>query len=588
LKISFAALLTVLLFALFSGCGGSNGHNILATTKKTGRATFTVKWPQRVTSLGRSRLIPDASNSIKVEIKNGNVPVTAQTLPRPASGGSSTATFNTLPVGSLTVTATAYPQTNGTGTAQAIATTPLVIQSAQNTPFSLTMASTIDHLELTASTSTLAAGGSLPLALAAKDASGVVVLLSPAKLQWTSSNPAAATVDNTGKVTGLLKGATDVSVNDTESGKSATISLTVSAAIQMSVAYQIDATHAGHAVFGTALTFPSSPTWSIDVGGDVSYPLIANGMVYIMSNNGGLYALDKATGSLVWGPVNSGRSHAYDRGKIFTLSLGGTLQSFDAATGQPGWSVQLPGQYSFDATPTAVNGIVYAGGAGSGGTVYAVDETNGALLWTASVANGDQSSPAISKDGLFVSYPCQVYKFDPISGAPRWHYNGPCDGGGGRTTAYDSGQLYSRDLGSGTIFDAATGAQIGTFPGGRIPALSPNVAYIQDGYYFQGGGTLRAVDRTNQQVLWSFAGDGALSSAPLLIDQTVIVGSNSGTVYALDAASGQTLWSGSAGAAIPYPDEQNVSQPLTGFAAGEGYLIVAAGHRLTAWSIVGP
>ena len=36
--------------------------------------------------------------------------------------------------------------------------------------------------------------------------------------------------------------------------------------------------------------------------------------------------------------------------------------------------------------------------------------------------------------------------------------------------------------------------------------------------------------------------------------------------------------------AIPAPDEQNVSQPLTGLAAGQGLLVVPAGNVLRAYS----
>jgi outer membrane protein assembly factor BamB len=89
-------------------------------------------------------------------------------------------------------------------------------------------------------------------------------------------------------------------------------------------------------------------------------------------------------------------------------------------------------------------------------------------------------------------------------------------------------------------------------------------------------------------VLWSFAGDGHLVSAPIVIDNRVIVGSGTGNVCVLDAATGTQIWSGSAGAAISGPDEQGVSQPLAGIGAGEGYLIVPAGSVISAWHISGP
>jgi outer membrane protein assembly factor BamB len=365
-----------------------------------------------------------------------------------------------------------------------------------------------------------------------------------------------------------------------------------------SVAYQIDYAHSGRAVFGSPIVFPPSSTWSVTLPAAVSYPLIAGGKVYVTTAGPNtptglygteLYALDAQTGNIAWGPVPiSGTylwsGHAYDHGKIFVVNFDGLLRSFDASTGQAGWSTQLPGQYAFTSPPTAVNGVVYVGGAGSGGTVYAVDEANGNVLWTAGVANGDQSSPTVSADGVFVSYPCQVYKFDPLSGATLWHYSGGCSGGGGRTAAFANDRLYVRDWTnpSSQIFDAATGTSIGTFSATAIPALA-----TQTGYFMQAG-TLRGIDLASQQVLWSFAGDGQLTSAPIVINQVVIVGSASGAVYALNAATGAIIWTGAAGAAIAAPDEQNVSQPLTGFGAGEGYLVVPAGNLLTAWRITGP
>jgi outer membrane protein assembly factor BamB len=277
-------------------------------------------------------------------------------------------------------------------------------------------------------------------------------------------------------------------------------------------------------------------------------------------------------------------AHAYDHGKIFVVSYDGLLRVFDAATGQTGWSTQLPGQYAFSAPPTAVNGVVYVGGAGSGGTLYAVDESNGNVLWTAGVANGDRSSPAVSSDGIFVTYPCQAYKFDPLTGAAKWHYNGGCSGGGGRTAAFANDRLYMRDWTNpvSLIFNAATGVQTDTFTASAIPAFS-----AQSGFFLDAG-MLRAVDLNTQNALWNFTGDGSLVSAPIVIDDVVIIGSSSGNVYALNAATGAQTWSGSAGAAITPPDELNLTPPITGFGAGEGYLVVPAGSVLTGWHLSGP
>ncbi len=210
-----------MLFLLFlAGCGGGNNSQSVATGGQ-GRATLTVQWPTR------SRLIPDASNSINVVINQGTTVVAHQTLARPAMGGTSTATFASLPTGALSATATAYPNTDGTGVVQATGTVSLVIVANQATSFSITMASTITHLDLTAPNATINAGAKLQIVATAKDTSGAMVLTTPGRLTWLSSASGVATVDGNGLVTGLSAGSTDISVTDTESGKAAKTTITV-------------------------------------------------------------------------------------------------------------------------------------------------------------------------------------------------------------------------------------------------------------------------------------------------------------------------------------------------------------------------
>ncbi len=429
------------------------------------------------------------------------------------------------------------------------------------------------------------------------------------QVTWQVSDPAKAMVSPTGLVTGQSYGSTTVTATLGSISGSTLVNVfqptpSPTPPLSQSVTYQIDYAHSGRAVFPYSITFPNNPAWSKTLNGAISYPLIADGKVFVTTAAAGgggygtsLYALNAQTGAIVWGPVTISGTYywsasAYDHGKIFVINFDGLLRSFDAATGTPGWSKQLPGQYAFSAPPTAVNGIVYIGGAGSGGTLYAVDEMTGNVLWTAPVANGDQSSPTVSSDGVFVSYPCQVYKFDPITGTSLWRYSGPCSGGGGKTSAYANGLLYVRDFVNfnspfGQIYDATSGTQVstfnvGTFQVGPIPALGTTTGF------FLNSGTLQAIDLASRNLLWSFTGDGQLVSAPIVINEAVIVGSGSGKVYARNITNGANLWEGNVGASIVAPDEQNVSQPLTGIGAGEGYLVVPAGNVLTAWKLSGP
>lgn len=228
--------------------------------------------------------------------------------------------------------------------------------------------------------------------------------------------------------------------------------------------------------------------------------------------------------------------------------------------------------------------MIYTGGAGSGGTVYAVDANSGAVLWTTPVMNGGMSSPAVDNEGVYVSYSCpNVYKLNPATGAVIWHYTTGCSGGGGKTPALYNGRLYVRDF-SDSIFDSQTGTIVGNFNAKNTPAFSGNMGFFLNGPHFFGSfGTLEARDVNTNTVLWSFAGDGQLQSAVLVVNGYVYVGSAQGRLYAVDAGTGQQVWVTTAGTSIPFVDEQNVSQPLTSFAAAEGLLVVPTSTTLVAY-----
>ena len=357
-----------------------------------------------------------------------------------------------------------------------------------------------------------------------------------------------------------------------------------------SVTWQNNTVHDGFDPASPLVT-PLSLRWTHDFGGNgvtsISYPLIAQGLVFVTTagmNGKTLWALDEHTGATMWSVDIPGTysfaNAAYDSGKVFVVNFNGLMKTFDAATGTLLWSVSLPGQYAFTSPPTAVNGIVFAGGAGSGGTVYAVNETNGAVLWTMGVENGDHSSPAVTGGSVFVSYACpQSYAFNAATGQQLWHYSSCCEGGGGATPVVHGGQVYVRDdycdQTNGLVLDANTGTVTGGFNSNRPPAFVGDLAL-----YFQSG-TLRGIDLPSQQVLWSFAGDGGLTSAPVIVNQTIYIGSNSGTLFGLNT-SGQQIWSTQVGAPIPGPDEQNAFL-TTGLGSGDGLLVVPAGHVLAAY-----
>ena len=219
--LSRVVLLPLLLSAaLLAGCGG--GGSLLPAVptppagplaQAAGAATFTVKWPDRSASPRLSRLIPAASNSIVLIVKRGGTVVASQTLTRPAA----TLTLPNLPVGTLTVSAAAYPSSTGTGAVQASASAPLVITSGQSTPLTITLADTITSIRVSSASQGLSLGGTLALTATAYDASGNVVLTG-SSIGWTSARTAVATVSSAGVVSGIAVGSSLIQATDSESG----------------------------------------------------------------------------------------------------------------------------------------------------------------------------------------------------------------------------------------------------------------------------------------------------------------------------------------------------------------------------------
>ncbi len=385
-------------------------------------------------------------------------------------------------------------------------------------------------------------------------------------------------------------GAVTVAISDPSSSIGTTPGLTLNIAAQSidAAAFQINPAHTG-AINFASVNFPSSAVWSTDVGGTPSYALIVQGKVIVTVEIGGaagstqLVALDQGTGAVVWGPVAiAGLGNAaYDAGQVFVLSApfgaSATIEAFDVTTGQMHWSTQ-PAVHATDfAAPTAANGVLYIASFEGGNNLYALDEKTGAVVWTQSTDGGAGSIPAVSADGVYVSYGCGVYDFRPATGESIWQNTIGCSGGGGATPVVANQLLYSPGGSFGnneSIYTAETGILTGTYASDSPPAINANM-----GYFLQSR-TLNAVTNANSTRQWSFTGDGQLDGAPIAVNQYVFIGSYSGNLYALDGTSGQQLWAATLPAPITVGD---IELPFSGLSAGDGLLVVPAGTKVTAY-----
>src|SRR5688572_18275381 len=125
-----------------------------------------------------------------------------------------------------------------------------------------------------------------------------------------------------------LVGLFAVSIPNTTSKTKNYLNRSELAGVAQAVAYQIDPAHTGSQ--SDTVTPPLAQRWSRDLGGSTSYPLIAEGKVFVTVANPTtygtkLYALDGSTGATLWGPIELGGIYnfsgiAYEAGRIFALN----------------------------------------------------------------------------------------------------------------------------------------------------------------------------------------------------------------------------------------------------------------------------
>jgi hypothetical protein len=346
--------------------------------------------------------------------------------------------------------------------------------------------------------------------------------------------------------------------------------------------FQIDPAHDGSLTVSTPFAPPFKMHWSVDFGGPVSYPIVADNLVIVIADGPigpHLTALDVATGKPVWQKlINADATFSYlasDSGTLFLSTYGGPLEAFTAATGKSLWATALPDESFFNFVPAAANGSVYASGNGSGAILYGVSAATGAVNWGRGFF-GNTNGATIGPNSVIFSSGCEVASLKPANGRTFWDTNPICDGGPGLPAAYYAGKIYMGKpfftTGQGQIVDATTGRYLGGL-GGNPPAFYRKTSYTIS------AGTLVASNLTSGNTVWSFTKD-TFSNPPIVVNNYVFSLSNGGTLYINNGSNGGLVASFNIGlgslSRIP-------SAPQTGLGAGAGMVFVPSGSKLAAF-----
>lgn len=249
---------------------------------------------------------------------------------------------------------------------------------------------------------------------------------------------------------------------------------------------------------------PPASTWTARTGGDIeASPWADGGMVYAASDDHYLYAVNAATGRVLWRTdVGSER----------------------------------------DSGPVAAYGNVYIG-SWRDHRVYAVDAATGKIRWRFTTGSSIDSTPAVADGYVYIgSDDTRLYKLDAMTGHPIWarHLDGEIDirpavDGGKVFAGSYGGEVYAVSAASGAILWHAT---VGGHIVGSSPVVRDNRVYIGG----DGDGTVYALDERTGAVRWRFRTHGSVDSTPAVADGVVYIGSEDRSLYAISAATGAEMW----------------------------------------------
>jgi outer membrane protein assembly factor BamB len=291
-----------------------------------------------------------------------------------------------------------------------------------------------------------------------------------------------------------------------------------------------------------ASTLLRPPFWRVwTLGGSTLLefpPVMAEGKLFLLKNNGAVYAIDKSTGKVLWKRklgVLAAASPTYGNGRIFVplLSRGtnkpGAVYALRTSDGKILWRRLLPSRS--ESSPVFDNDRVYLGS--ENGTVYALRAGDGAVRWTYKASGAVKCALALADGKLyFGDYSGRVYAIRQADGREAWN-TGTSSGAFG----FRSGQFYSTPaVAYGRVYIGNTDGRMYSFSSadgklawakatGNYVYSSPAVAQVPGGkptvYFGSYDGTFYAVDAQSGNVRWTYKDGGKISGGATVVGDIV-------------------------------------------------------------------
>ena len=315
--------------------------------------------------------------------------------------------------------------------------------------------------------------------------------------------------------------------------------------------------------------------WRFLTGGRVvSSPVFQDGVLYVGSDDGSVYALDAASGQRRWryataGPVAS--TPAVAGGLVYFMSYDGKFYAVEAQSGKLRWKFTTGGERRFEAknlhgflpknqtiadpfdlflsSPVVAEGAVFFGC--GDGNLYALDASTGALRWKLQTGDVIHASPAYADGVVYVgSWDSYLYAVEAASGKERWRFksgedpyihnqvgfqSSPAVVGGVVYVGCRDSNLYAIDAQSGTEKWRVNNQ-------GSWVVGSPAVTQGKVVYATSDSALFHEVDAQSGKPLLKQDVKAYTFASPTVAGDVVLVGVMNGTLEARDLATGSLLW----------------------------------------------
>ncbi|MGH2409367.1 MAG: PQQ-binding-like beta-propeller repeat protein, partial [Chloroflexota bacterium] len=288
--------------------------------------------------------------------------------------------------------------------------------------------------------------------------------------------------------------------------------------------------------------------WSTPLdNGAMSQPLVIGNRVFIGSGNqtyfyrkgiqyfgtgsNSIYALDTATGKVLWRLPLQGEAMptpVYQDGALYWVTGERRFLAIDAVTGHVTWQLALPSFMSMS-SPAQYGNLLIFGGARTYNE-FAVDIKNHKLAWQYKwgswkglpITNGvDDCPPAVANGMVFCNGSASVDPDRRPGGVIR-QFAWALDAKTGKLL-----WLYDQGNGHRTKFNA-----------GGVPTAVGNVVYVEA----PGSHGLDALDQKTGRLIWKATLGASDRSGSIVDGSALYIADDAGTLYHFDAKTGKLLW----------------------------------------------